>query len=332
MLLLRHTKRREFIAGLGSAAAWPVVARAQQPAVPVIGYLHPSLPEHYAYQVAAFRKGLSEMGFVEGRNVAIEFRWAQDHLDRLPEFAAELVRRRVDLIAAPGSPAAALAAKTATATIPIVFTVSVDPVESGLVASLNRPGGNLTGLSDMQAEINPKRLGLLRGLLPGASRFGLLINPNYLTANSIIKHLQTAASALGTQIEALTASSVGEIDTAFASLPQKRIDALIVPPEVLFLGHRVQLVTLAARYAIPVIYTVREYVEIGGLMSYGSNPIERNRQAGIYAGRILKGEKPADLPVVQPTRFKLVINLKTAKALGLTIPETLLATADEVIQ
>jgi putative ABC transport system substrate-binding protein len=324
-------KRRTFITGLAGAAAWPIAARAQQAAVPVIGYLHPSLPEHYADQVAAFRKGLSEVGFIESRNVAIEFRWAQDHLDRLPEFAAELVRRRVDLIATPGSPAAALAAKAATATIPIVFTVSVDPVETGLVASLNRPGGNLTGLSDMQAEINPKRLGLLRDLLPGASRFGLLINPNYPTANSIIQHLQTAALALDTQIEALTASTVGEIDTAFASLP-KRVDALIVPPEVLFLGHRVQLVTLAARYAVPVIYTVREYVEIGGLMSYGSNPIERNRQAGIYAGRILKGEKPADLPVLQPTKFELVINLKTAKTLGLTIPETLLATADEVIQ
>jgi putative ABC transport system substrate-binding protein len=325
-------RRREFIAGLGSAAAWPVAARAQQAARPTIGYLHPSLPEPYAYQVAAFRKGLSEMGFDEGRNVTIEFRWAEDHLNRLPELAAELVRRRVDLIAAPGSPAAALAAKAATATIPIVFTVSADPVEIGLVASLNRPGGNLTGLSDMQAEINPKRLGLLRDLLPGASHFGLLINPKSPTANSLIKRLQTAASTLGIQVEALGASTVGEIDSIFSSLPQKQIEALIVPPEALFLGHRVQLVALAARYATPVMYTVREYVEIGGLMSYGSKPIDRNRQAGIYAGRILKGERPADLPIIQPSKFDLIINLKTAKALGLVIPETLLATADEVIQ
>jgi putative tryptophan/tyrosine transport system substrate-binding protein len=213
-----------------------------------------------------------------------------------------------------------------------VFTVSADPVEIGLVASLNRPGGNLTGLSDMQVEINPKRLGVLRDLLPGASRFGLLINPNSPTADFLIKHLQTAASTFGTQVEALPARTVGEIDSAFASLPQKRIDALIVPPEALFQGHRVQLVTLALRYAMPVMYTVREYVEIRGLMSYGSNPIDRNRQAGIYAGRILKGEKPADLPVLQPTKFELAINLKTAKTLGLTIPETLLATAHEVIQ
>jgi len=325
-------KRREFVTLLGGAAAWPLAAVSQQSSLPVIGYLHPSAPEPYAYQVAAFRKGLGEMGLAEGRNVAIEFRWAYNNLARLPDLAAELVRRRVDLLATPGSPAAALAAKAATSTIPIVFTASVDPVEIGLVASLNRPGGNITGLTDMQVEIIPKRLGLLRDLLPGAKRFGLLINQNFPGVESMVRELQRAAAAIECQVEALTASTVEEIGSLYADLAHKQIEALIVAPDTLFNSRRVQLVTLAVRYAVPVIYTGRAYVEIGGLMSYGSDPVERNRQAGLYASRILKGEKPADLPILRPTKFEFVINQQTAKLLGLPLPPKLFALADEIIE
>ena len=324
--------RREFITLLGSAAAaWPLSTRAQQPVMPVIGYLGAGLPEAFAHLVAAFRKGLSETGYVEGRNVAIEYRWAHNENDRLPELAADLVRRRVAVIVTPLSTPAALAAKAATATIPIVVSGG-DPVQSGLVASLNQPGGNVTGINAMNAELMPKRLGLLHELLPGAVRFAVLVNPNNPFTASIVKDLQAAAVTIGRQIEALTAGTNREIDTAFASLAQKRADALLVSPDALFITRRVQLATAAMRYAVPAIYSFREDTEAGGLMSYGSNFTDIFRQVGIYTGRILKGEKPADLPVMQPTKFEFIINLQTARLLGITVPATLLATADEVIE
>jgi putative ABC transport system substrate-binding protein len=326
-------RRREFIALLGGAAAsWPLAARAQQPAMPVIGYLGTGAPERIAHLVVAFRKGLSETGYIEGRNVTIEFRWAQNDTNQLPELAADLVRRQVTVIVAPLSTPAVFAAKAATTTIPIVFGTGGDPVKLGLVVSLNRPGGNLTGVSVLQVEIAAKRLGLLHELLPGAARFAILVNPNNSLTKTLIVDARAAAATIGRQIEILTATTNRDIDTAFASLLQKRIDALLVSPDRLFLDRRVQLATLAVRHAVPAIYPVREFAEAGGLMSYGTSFVDTYRQIGIYTGRILNGEKPADLPVVQATKFEFIINLQTAKALGLSIPPTLLARANEVIE
>src|SRR5499433_1507072 len=325
-------KRREFITGLAGAAAWPLAARAQQPAMPVVGFLRSTALDDSALLVLAFRQGLSEVGFVEGRNVTIEYRWAENQLDRLPQLAAELVQRRVAVIATPASTPAALAAKAATATVPIVFGVGADPVEIGLVASLNRPGGNVTGVSSMNAELGTKRLGLLHELLPRAERFAVLLNPNNRNTDALTRDLQATASAIGKQVEVLTARSIREIDAAFASLLLRSADALVVTPDQLLDTRRVQLVTLATHHRLPTIYAFRENVEIGGLMSYGSSAAERDRQVGIYAGRILNGEKPADLPVIRAAKFEFVVNLQTAKVLGLDVPATLLASADEVIE
>jgi putative ABC transport system substrate-binding protein len=328
-------RRREFIALMGGSAAalslfWPLAARAQQPAMPVIGYLQPGSPN--ASQVAAFRKGLSETGFVEGKNVAIEFRWAHNDNSRLPELAADLVRRRVAVIVTPNGFGPAFAAKAATATIPIVFGNGVDPVQTGLVASLNRPGGNLTGINGMGAELGPKLLGLLHELVPGAARFAVLVNPTSPAADTMIADLQGAAATIGRQIEVLTAVTNRDIDAAFASLVQKRVDALVVVPGLQIANINAQLVTLAARHAVPAIYPNRGFTEDGGLMSYGTNLLDQVRQVGLYTGRVLKGEKPADLPIMRATRFEFIINLKTARALGLEIPPGLLAIADEVIE
>ena len=326
-------RRREFVTLLGGAAAWPLAARAQQPAMPVIGFLHSASAAAFAAPLAAFRKGLSEAGYVEGQNVAVAYRWAEGQNDRLPALAAELARQRVAVIATPGSTATTLAAKVATATIPIVFSIGTDPVKIGLVASLNRPGGNATGISDFGAEIAAKRLGLLHELLPTATRFGVLVNPDnpYLT-ESFVTELQTAASAIERQIEVVTASTNGDIDTAFATLIKKRADALLISPDPLFFTRRVQLITLAVRHALPALYHRRELPEAGGLMSYGSDLSDQFRQTGVSVGRILKGEKPAEMPVQLPTRFEFVINLQTAKTIGIEIPATLLAAADEVIE
>jgi putative tryptophan/tyrosine transport system substrate-binding protein len=325
-------KRRDFIAGLGSAAAWPLAARAQQPAMPVIGFLGTGSPEPTADLLSAFRKGLAEIGFVEGQNVKIDYRWANNEYDRLPQFAADLVRRQVAVIATPFSTAAAAVAKAATPTVPIVFSIAGDPVQLGLVRSLNRPGGNITGVANLNVELGPKRLELLHELVPTATIFALLVNPNNPYTPSSITDLEAAAAAIGRSIEVLTASTDREIDTAFASLIQNRATALLVSPDNLFSNRRVQIATLSARHAIPAIYAFREDAQAGGLMSYGADIPHEYREVGIYVGRILKGDKPADLPVQQVTKLDLVINLKTAKALGLTVPETLLATADEVIQ
>jgi putative ABC transport system substrate-binding protein len=326
-------RRRSFLTLLGgAAAAWPLAARAQQPAMPVVGYLFIGSPEPIANRLTAFLKGLSDAGFSEGRNVAIEYRYAHDDINRVPELAADLIRRRVTVIAALGSTPAALAVKAATATIPIVFAAGGDPVEYGLVASLNRPGGNVTGLTDMSVELLPKLLGLLRELVPQVARFGLLTNPKNPVAGSIVKDAQSAELSIGRPIEFLTASTNGEIDAAFASLAPRQVDALVIAPDTLFSNRRSQLATLATHYRVPASYWTREYPEVGGLMSYGASVTDRDRQAGIYTGRILKGEKPANLPVMRPTKFELVINLHTARTLGLTVPPTLLALADEVIE
>ena len=327
-------KRRQFITLLGgAAAAWPLIARAQQLAMPVVGFLYPGAPELSTGIVEAFRKGLGETGFVEGRNVAIEFRFAYNDNARLPELAADLVRRRVAVIVTPGSTPASLAAKAATATIPIVFSIGPDPVEIGLVASLNRPGGNVTGISSMTAQVGAKRLAFLHELLPGAVRLAILVNPNSPpVTQATVKDVETAAAAVGRQIEILAAGSPRDIDAAFASLEQKRVEGLLVNPDPFFDNRRVQLVTLAAHQRLPTIYPFREHVEIGGLMSYGSSATERDRQVGVYAGRILKGEAPGNLPVVRAAKFELVINLQTARALRLDVPATLLAQADEVME
>jgi putative ABC transport system substrate-binding protein len=323
-------KRREFITLLGgAAAAWPLAARAQQPAMPVIGYLDPGTPEASAALVAAFRKGLSETGYVEGRNVAVEYRWAHNEPDRRPELAADLVRRQVAVIAVSGGGTARVV-KAVTTTIPIVFRAGSDPVIDGLVASLNRPGGNATGVTNIGGELGAKRLGLLHELIPGAERFAVLVNPITTFAQSIIR--DTQAAAIGRQIEVLTATTSREIDTAFASLVQMRADALLVSPGVLFENRRVQLATLAAYNRVPAIYASRDVAEVGGLMSYGASFVDQFREVGVYAGRILKGEHPADLPVMQPTKFEFVINLQTARVLGIEVPPTLLARADEVIE
>ena len=326
-------RRREFVRFAGSVViAWPFAARAQQKTMPVIGFLSGTSPGPYASNVAAFRQGLSETGYVEGQNVAIEYRWAEGHYDRLPALAADLVGRKVDAIAASGGSVSVRAAKSATSTIPIVFTSGDDPVATGLVASLARPGGNLTGVSFLDVELNPKRLELLSELVPQARVIILLVNPNNSNADRIMREAQDAARAKGVQLPILKAGSESEIDAAFATLVQLQAGALVVAGDPFFNSRREQLVALASRHAVPTIYAWREFPDAGGLISYGASFTSVYRQLGIYAGKILKGAKPSDLPVEQPTRFELVINLKTAKALALTVPQSLLARADEVIE
>jgi putative ABC transport system substrate-binding protein len=318
-------KRRDFIALLGGAAAWPLAARAQQPAVPVIGFL-----SNETTDLAAFREALSETGYVDGRNVMIDHRAADDR-DRLAELAADLVRRRVAVIVAQGS-SSTLALKPLTTTIPIVFYTTGDPVEAGLVASLNRPGANVTGFTSVEKELAGKQLGFLHELLPRARRFALLIDPNSPTARFLTPNVHAAAMAIGAQIEVLAAVTDRDIDTAFATLVEKQADALIVTPDRLFSARRPELLTLAARHALPAIYPFRDFAEAGGLMSYGSNFTDTVRQVGTYVGRILKGEKPADLPVQRTVKFEFVINLRTARTLGIEVPPLLLALADEAIE
>ena len=323
--------RREFLLLLNSTVTAPSALHAQQKALPVIGYLSLASPGPFAMSLAVFRQGLGEIGYVEGQSVSIEYRWAEGQYDRLPALAADLVARKVDVIVASGGAAPALAAKNATSTIPIVFTGG-DPVADGLVASLARPGGNLTGMTFMGGELMPKQLELLSELVPPARMIAEFVNPNSPSAARTIGDAQEAARLKGVQLDILRAGTENEIDAAFATLAQLHAGALLVAGDLFFFSRRDQLVALAARYAAPAIYERREFTESGGLISYGPSFTEVGRQAGAYVGRILKGEKPADLPVQQPTRFELVVNLKTAKALGLTVPPSILARADEVIE
>jgi putative ABC transport system substrate-binding protein len=325
-------RRREFIAGLGSAAVWPVAARAQQPAVPMIGYLgSQSANDEYKYFTVPFLQGLKETGYVEGQNAAIEYRWAENQYDRLPALAADLVRRRVAVLVAAGTPAA-VAAKPTTTTIPIVFSAGGDPVALGLVASLNRPGANVTGIANLSGELNPKQLQFLRALRPNAALFGVLADPGFPSIQSNIADVQAAARTLGLQLIVEYAGTDSEFKTALETFSQQHVGAVLVSNGAFFSRRMEQVAAQVARHALPAIYQRRESALAGGLMSYGTSLVYAYQQVGVYTGRVLKGEKPADLPVQQVTKIELVINLKTAKALGLTIPETLLATADEVIQ
>ena len=325
-------RRRDFVKGIvGSVTAWPLAASAQQKAVPVIGFLGSSWPADRARLVTAFRQGLRETGYVEGQNVAIEYRWAQDQYNQLPDLAADLVRRDVAVIAAHDT-LSAIAAKVATKTIPIVFATGGDPVRDGLVTNLKRPDGNVTGVSFIAVELGAKQVGLIRELRSGPTRIAVLVDPKWPLTEQFVSEVSAAASAIGQQMEVLYASSGAEIDAVFASLSQKRADALLVGPSALTNNHRVQLATLSAYHRILAIYPLREFAETGGLMSYGASITDAHRQAGVYTGRILKGEKPADLPVMRSSKFEFVINLNTAKAFGLTIPPGLLAAADEVIE
>jgi ABC-type uncharacterized transport system substrate-binding protein len=324
-------KRRDFITLVGGAAAWPVAARAQQ-AMPVIGFLDARFPEAVRDRLRGFRQGLKDNGYVEGDNVSIVYRWAENRIDRLPELALELVRRQVTVIATAGDYVAPVA-KAATTTIPIVFIVAQDPVRLGLVVSLARPGGNVTGVNFFNGELSAKRLALLRELVPGAARVAVLVNPsNISTTENTVKDIEVAAPALGLRTYVLNASTGREIDAAFETIARDRPDAIFVSSDPFFSSRRVQLVNLAVRHAVPTSYAQRESTEIGGLMSYSSNIVDVWRQSGSYVGRILKGAKPADLPVVQPSKFELVINAQTARMLGITVPDKLLATADEVIE
>jgi len=325
-------RRRELMLLLGGAMMAARAVRAQQKAMPVIGWLSSASPGPFAPFVAAFRQGLSETGYVEGQNVAIEYRWAEGRFDRLPALAADLVGRKVDVIATSGGTSPALAAKGATSTIPIVFETGADPVEKGLVASFARPGGNLTGFSILTAELMPKRFELISEMVPQAKMIALLANPNNLAAERMMRDVQEAARAKGVQLHILKTGAEDEFEAAFAALVQSHAGALLVGNDPFFFSRRKELVALAARHAVPAMYEWREFVEAGGLISYGTSFAAVNRQVGVYAGKILKGAKPADLPIQQPTRFELIINLSTAKALGLTVPHSILARADEVIE
>jgi len=325
-------RRREFILALSgaAAAAWPFAARAQQGAMPVVGFLHPSSPD--AYRLRAFRQGLKDAGFTEGENVTIEYRWADDQMDRLPALAAELVQRRVAVIATGAIPSVR-AAKAATTTIPVVFVLAEDPVRLGIVTSLARPGGNLTGINFFASELAAKRLELLRELVPGAARVAVLVNPaNTTTAESTLRGMEPAARVMGLQVQVLNASSSREIDAAFATLASERPDAIVVGTDTFLIDRRVQLALQAMLHKLPATYPVRDFAEVGGLMSYGASLGDAYRHVGVYTGRILKGAKPADLPVVQSSKFELVINAQTARMLGLTVPDKLLVAADEVIE
>jgi putative ABC transport system substrate-binding protein len=326
-------KRREFIAIVGGAVTgWPLAVRAQQPAIPVVGFLHSTAPGTFAQELRAFHQGLKETSYVEGENVRIEYRWADNQLDRLPELAADLGRRQVTVIVVAGHDAT-FAVKTATTTIPVVFLAADDPVRLGLVSSLARPGGNLTGFNILTSEMAAKRLELLHELVPGAARFATLLNPaNATTTQVMLRDLEPAARALGLQVQVINADTSDEINTAFATFMRERPDALLVASGPFFASRRVQLVQLAARHGLPAIYSGRQYAEVGGLMSYGPSLMDAYRHLGVYAGRIIKGAKPADLPVVQSTKIELVINAQTAKMLDLTVPPTLLSSADDVIE
>jgi putative tryptophan/tyrosine transport system substrate-binding protein len=324
-------RRREFIAALGGASAWPLVTRAQQAALPVIGFLGVGTSDGSASLLSGIRKGLSDSGFVESQNLGIEYRWADNDLGRLPELADDLVRRRVSAIVAPGA-SAALAAKAATATIPVVFWSGVDAVEARLISNLSRPEGNLTGINSMTYQIAAKQIELLHELLPGGTRFGFLVNPRVPNIQPVIHTAQAAAAALGRPIEILAASSNREIDTAFENVLQKKVDALVVSPAMLFANRRVQVTALTLRHAVATIFTERQFVDIGGLMSYTSSRSEQYQQVGLYVGRILNGQQPSELPVMQPTKFEFVINVQTARTLGIEVPQRVLAQADEVIE
>jgi putative ABC transport system substrate-binding protein len=325
-------RRREFFGVLGGAGAWPFAARAQPPAMPVVGYLGAESPERMALRLQSFRQGLGETGFVEGRNVAIEYRWALGRNDRLPALAVDLVQRKVSVLAAPGSLASALAAKAATSTIPVVFETGADPVALGLVASLNQPGGNVTGVTSLNAEVGPKRLQLLHEIFPTANAFALLVNPsNPKNAEASIRDLQVAARLRQLKLHVLSASSEHDLDAALVETARLHVGGLVIANETFFANRSEQIAALALRYAVPAVHQ-REFAAAGGLLGYGGSVVQSHSQAGAYVGRILKGEKPADLPVVQVTKVELIINLKTAKALGITVPPSIILRADEVIE